>query len=47
MSINENSQFLSDLVVIGKHIEPIECQATNEQQNFCEIDEILYENYQN
>lgn len=46
MSMHEHSNFFNDLVIIGKHIEPISCMATNEQQNFSEIDEVLYENYQ-
>ena len=41
-----HGQGLNDLVIIGKHIEPMECTWGNQNAQMDEIDEILYENYQ-
>lgn len=41
-----NGQVINDLVVIGKHIQPIENTKENCYPQMDDIDEILYENYQ-
>ena len=44
MSMNIGDPVLGDLVIVGKHIQPIEYEATDEH-NDRHIDEVLYENY--